>query len=98
MTVHANRILASGKAARDYQAMDLTLGEGVSVVGNRIHLTDFSETTTAVQAIYLRRTTEHAQIEHKSSLFASNEIILDAPQSLREVYAFYFTDEDLTDI
>ena len=98
MTVRANRILASGKAARDYQAMDLTLGEGVSVVGNRIHLTDFSETTTAVQAIYLRRTTEHAQIEHKSSLFASNEIILDAPQSLREVYAFYFTDEDLTDI
>ncbi len=67
MTVRANRILASGKAARDYQAMDLTLGEGVSVVGNRIHLTDFSETTTArtshLPQTHYRACADRAQVQ-----------------------------------
>ena len=98
ITIRNNRIHTSGKTARDFQAMDITLGEGVKVIGNRIRLNGLSEPRLSAHGFYLRRTTKHAQSEHKPSLFASNEVIIEASANLGEAYAFYFTDEGLSDI
>ena len=98
ITIRNNRIHTSGKTARDFQAMDITLGEGVKVIGNRIRLNGLSESRLSAHGFYLRRTTKHAQSEHKPSLFASNEVIIEASANLGEAYAFYFTDEGLSDI
>lgn len=99
VVVRSNRILGSGDVNYDYQAMDIALGEGVEIIGNRVLIKDISgRRNPSALGISLRRTTKHAQSEHKPSLLASNEVIIEASANLGEAYAFYFTDEGLSDI
>ena len=99
VVVRSNRILGSGDVNYGYQAMDIALGEGVEIIGNRVLIKDISgRRNPSALGISLRRTTKHAQSEHKPSLFASNEVIIEASANLGEAYAFYFTDEGLSDI
>ena len=99
VVVRSNRILGSGDVNYEYQAMDIALGEGVEIIGNRVLIKDISgRRNPSALGISLRRTSKHAQSVSKPSLFASNEVIIEASANLGEAYAFYFTDEGLSDI
>ena len=99
VVVRSNRILGSGNVNYEYQAMDIALGEGVDIIGNRVLIKDISgRRNPSALGISLRRTSKHAQSVSKPSLLASNEVIIEASANLGEAYAFYFTDEGLSDI
>lgn len=99
VVVRSNRILGSGDVNYEYQAMDIALGEGVEIIGNRVLIKDISgRRNPSALGISLRRTSKHAQSVSKPSLLASNEVIIEASANLGEAYAFYFTDEGLSDI
>ena len=99
VVVRSNRILGSGDVNYEYQAMDIALGEGVEISGNRVLIKDISgRRNPSALGISLRRTSKHAQSVSKPSLLASNEVIIEASANLGEAYAFYFTDEGLSDI
>ena len=98
VVVRSNRILGSGNVNYEYQAMDIALGEGVEIIGNRVLIKDISGRNPSALGISLRRTSKHAQSVSKPSLLASNEVIIEASATLGEAYAFYFTDEGLSDI
>lgn len=97
--VRNNHILGSGSVNYEYQAMDISLGEGVDIIGNRVRVKDLtgSKSTTAL-GISLRRTTDHPQLVRKPSLLASNEVIIETSAKLTGAYAFQFTNEGLSDI
>lgn len=98
VVIRSNEIQAEGTASYDYHALDLTLGDGITAQANRIHLGAFTGTKTSVQAVYLRQTTERAQQEKKASSLINNELILTAPAQIREVYGFYFSEANMTDV
>lgn len=99
IVVRNNRIFGSGSVNYEYQAMDISLGEGVDIIGNRVRVKDLTggQSTTAL-GISLRRTTDHPQLIRKPSLLASNEVIIETSAKLTGAYAFQFTDEGLSDI
>ena len=99
IVVRNNHIFGSGSVNYEYQAMDISLGEGVDIIGNRVRVKDLtgSHSTTAL-GISLRRTTDHPQLIRKPSLLASNEVIIETSAKLTGAYAFQFTDEGLSDI
>ena len=99
IVVRNNHILGSGSVNYEYQAMDISLGEGVDIIGNRVRVKDLTggKNTTAL-GISLRRTTDHPQLVRKPSLLASNEVIIETSAKLTGAYAFQFTDEGLSDI
>ena len=99
IVVRNNRIFGSGSVNYEYQAMDISLGEGVDIIGNRVRVKDLTggQSTTAL-GISLRRTTDHPQLVRKPSLLASNEVIIETSAKLTGAYAFQFTDEGLSDI
>ena len=99
IVVRNNHILGSGSVNYEYQAMDISLGEGVDIIGNRVRVKDLtgSKSTTAL-GISLRRTTDHPQLIRKPSLLASNEVIIETSAKLTGAYAFQFTNEGLSDI
>ena len=99
IVVRNNRILGSGSVNYEYQAMDISLGEGVDIIGNRVRVKDLtsSHSTTAL-GISLRRTTDHPQLIRKPSILASNEVIIETSAKLTGAYAFQFTNEGLSDI
>ena len=99
IAVHNNRIFGSGSVNYEYQAMDISLGEGVDIIGNRVRVKDLTggQSTTAL-GISLRRTTDHPQLVRKPSLLASNEVIIETSAKLTGAYAFQFTNEGLSDI
>ena len=98
VVIRSNEIQAEGTASYDYHALDLTLGDGITAQANRIHLGAFTGTKTSVQAVYLRQTTERSQQEKKASSLINNELILTAPAQIREVYGFYFSEANMTDV
>ena len=99
IVVRNNHIFGSGSVNYEYQAMDISLGEGVDIIGNRVRVKDLtgSHSTTAL-GISLRRTTDHPQQVRKPSLLASNEVIIETSAKLTGAYAFQFTNEGLSDI
>lgn len=99
IAVRNNRIFGSGSVNYEYQAMDISLGEGVDIIGNRVRVKDLTggQSTTAL-GISLRRTTDHPQLVRKPSLLASNEVIIETSAKLTGAYAFQFTNEGLSDI
>ena len=99
IVVRNNRILGSGSVNYEYQAMDISLGEGVDIIGNRVRVKEITggRSTTAL-GISLRRTTDHPQLIRKPSLLASNEVIIETSAKLTGAYAFQFTNEGLSDI
>ena len=99
IVVRNNRILGSGSVNYEYQAMDISLGEGVDIIGNRVRVKEITggRSTTAL-GISLRRTTDHPQLVRKPSLLASNEVIIETSAKLTGAYAFQFTNEGLSDI
>ena len=99
IVVRNNHILGSGSVNYEYQGMDISLGEGVDIIGNRVRVKDLtgSHSTTAL-GISLRRTTDHPQMVRKPSLLASNEVIIETSAKLTGAYAFQFTNEGLSDI
>lgn len=99
IAVRNNRIFGSGSVNYEYQAMDISLGEGVDIIGNRVRIKDLTggQSTTAL-GISLRRTTDHPQLVRKPSLLASNEVIIETSAKLTGAYAFQFTNEGLSDI
>ena len=99
IVVRNNHIFGSGSVNYEYQAMDISLGEGVDIIGNRVRVKDLtgSHSTTAL-GISLRRTTDHPQLVREPSLLASNEVIIETSAKLTGAYAFQFTDEGLSDI
>ena len=99
IVVRNNRILGSGSVNYEYQAMDISLGEGVDIIGNRVRVKEITggKNTTAL-GISLRRTTDHPQLVRKPSLLASNEVIIETSAKLTGAYAFQFTNEGLSDI
>ena len=99
IVIRNNRIFGSGSVNYEYQAMDISLGEGVDIIGNRVRVKDLTggQSTTAL-GISLRRTTDHPQLVRKPSLLASNEVIIETSAKLTGAYAFQFTDEGLSDI
>ncbi len=78
--------------------MDISLGEGVEIIGNRVLIKDISGRNPSALGISLRRTTDHPQLVRKPSLLASNEVIIETSAKLSEAHAFSFTDEGLADI
>ncbi|WP_455515872.1 DUF4465 domain-containing protein [Porphyromonas sp.] len=98
IAVRSNHILGSGDVNYQYQAMDISLGEGVEIIGNRVLIKDISGRNPSALGISLRRTSEHAQLVRKPSLLASNEVIIETSAKLSEAHAFSFTDEGLSDI
>ncbi|WP_455106895.1 DUF4465 domain-containing protein [Porphyromonas sp.] len=98
VVVRSNRILGSGDVNYEYQAMDIALGEGVEIIGNRVLIKDISGRNPSALGISLRRTSEHTQLVRKPSLLASNEVIIETSAKLTGAYAFQFTDEGLSDI
>ncbi len=99
IAVRSNHILGSGDVNYQYQAMDISLGEGVEIIGNRVLIKDISgQRNPSALGISLRRTSEHAQLVRKPSLLASNEVIIETSAKLSEAHAFSFTDEGLSDI
>lgn len=98
ISVRSNHILGSGDVNYQYQAMDISLGEGVEIIGNRVLIKDISGRNPSALGISLRRTSEHAQLVRKPSLLASNEVIIETSAKLSEAHAFSFTDEGLSDI
>ena len=98
VVVRSNRILGSGDVNYQYQGMDISLGEGVEIIGNRVLIKDISGRNPSALGISLRRTSEHAQLIRKPSLLASNEVIIETSAKLSEAQAFSFTDEGLSDI
>ena len=99
IVVRNNHILGSGSVNYEYQAMDISLGEGVDIIGNRVRVKEITggKNTTAL-GISLRRTTDHPQLIRKPSLLASNEVIIETSAKLTGAYAFQFTNEGLSDI
>lgn len=99
IVVRNNHILGSGSVNYEYQAMDISLGEGVDIIGNRVRVKELTggRSTTAL-GISLRRTTDHPQLVRKPSLLASNEVIIETSAKLTGAYAFQFTNEGLSDI
>ena len=99
IVVRNNHILGSGSVNYEYQGMDISLGEGVDIIGNRVRVKDLtsSHSTTAL-GISLRRTTDHPQLIRKPSILASNEVIIETSAKLTGAYAFQFTNEGLSDI
>ena len=98
ISVRSNHILGSGDVNYQYQGMDISLGEGVEIIGNRVLIKDISGRNPSALGISLRRTSEHAQLIRKPSLLASNEVIIETSAKLSEAHAFSFTDEGLSDI
>ena len=98
ISVRSNHILGSGDVNYQYQGMDISLGEGVEIIGNRVLIKDISGRNPSALGISLRRTSEHAQLIRKPSLLASNEVIIETSAKLSEAQAFSFTDEGLSDI
>ena len=98
IAVRSNHILGSGDVNYQYQGMDISLGEGVEIIGNRVLIKDISGRNPSALGISLRRTSEHAQLIRKPSLLASNEVIIETSAKLSEAHAFSFTDEGLSDI
>ena len=98
ISVRSNHILGSGDVNYQYQGMDISLGEGVEIIGNRVLIKDISGRNPSALGISLRRTSEHAQLVRKPSLLASNEVIIETSAKLTGAYAFQFTDEGLSDI
>ena len=99
IVVRNNHILGSGSVNYEYQGMDISLGEGVDIIGNRVRVKELTggRSTTAL-GISLRRTTDHPQLVRKPSLLASNEVIIETSAKLTGAYAFQFTNEGLSDI
>ena len=99
IVVRNNHILGSGSVNYEYQGMDISLGEGVDIIGNRVRVKEITggRSTTAL-GISLRRTTDHPQLVRKPSLLASNEVIIETSAKLTGAYAFQFTNEGLSDI
>ena len=99
IVVRNNHILGSGSVNYEYQGMDISLGEGVDIISNRVRVKDLtsSHSTTAL-GISLRRTTDHPQLIRKPSILASNEVIIETSAKLTGAYAFQFTNEGLSDI
>ena len=99
IVVRNNHILGSGSVNYEYQGMDISLGEGVDIIGNRVRVKELTggRSTTAL-GISLRRTTDHPQLVRKPSLLASNEVIIETSAKLTGAYAFQFTNEGISDI